>query len=359
MKIGHTIRVEGAGRHKKIHHSKNASRRNQGGVLGYVMLSMLILGVIGIGAYACDISHNVSVRAQLQNATDAAALAGAKDLVIPNQEGMTEADAEAVAEANLADGEPVSTATPNTEVEVQSLPTATGGECQVTAHKQINNYFARIFGHNTDPVDVTSTAIAYRSVTSVRPNSLFPMVVSIDTLNGHTVPLYQSQIGDSVSFYLESQQYKNCAWTGFNTGNVNSNYVNDAIDQMLGFAPVESGFIPSVDVGDSLALMNGVASTKDLTEEPYFSAITDGRTLYVPVVSGEPPYNQERPCMGYIGIKVTNVIKNQQGGKVLELVCTLVKGFVKGTPGEIASSNNNQINTGIENLSAGIVQLSH
>jgi Flp pilus assembly protein TadG len=322
------------------------------------MLCMIICAVIGIGAYATDIAHNVTVRTQLQNAADAAAIAGAKDMVIPNQQQMADSDAEAVAAANLADGEPVSATTPGTEVDINASPTNDGGQCQVDAHKEIDNFFARIFGHNKSPIDVTATAIAYDTVSGVRQDSLFPLVASIDTPNGHAVPLYKSKIGDTVTFFIESQQYMNCGYTGF-TGGASASYVNDAIDQILGLAPIEPGFVPALNIGDQMDLMNGVASTKDLSEEPYYSKLTDGRTLYIPVMSGDPPYNNHRPCLGFIGIKVTDVIKNQSHGKVLELVCTLTKGFVKGTPGEINGPASNPINNGIADLSPAIVQLKY
>src|SRR5215208_6690427 len=64
------------------HHSRASKRRKErGNVLTYTVLSILFLFLaVGLGV---DLSHLYSVKTELQNAADAAALAGASALLLP------------------------------------------------------------------------------------------------------------------------------------------------------------------------------------------------------------------------------------------------------------------------------------
>jgi len=204
-------------------------------------------------------------------------------------------------------------------------------------------------------VNTTSTATCYSSLVSIDPGILFPLAVSIDTLNGHTVPLYQNKVGDTVTFYIDSQQYKNSAWTSFTNQNMNANWLDQAIDSALGinFVP---GLIPGVNVGDQIRLGNGVFGTKDLTAGAENTALL-GEIIYLPVIAGDPAYNQTRTLLGWIAFQVTKVEKNLGGGKVLKFTGTLVKGMTKGVPGQIITGNS--YDGTLNSLSPGMVQLTH
>jgi Flp pilus assembly protein TadG len=335
-------------------------RSNKGSVAALLPCGILIC-VVGIGAFALDISHNVTVRSELQNATDAGALAGAQDLIDTKTERNADTTALTVTEANSADGNPVSNATTGTEVMTQTQwdNSTNSGTVQVDGTVTINNIFSKIFGHSSDAIRTQSTAQAWRSVTAIKPNQAFPLMVSLDTAQGNPRPLYQMNIGDKFDIHINSQQYKNAAWTGLNTKNTNANWLTDSIDQLFGFKPIQNGHITGAQTGDSLELGNGVLAQKQLADGAYESRLTDEKmVLVIPVMKGEPPYNQARECVGFITVHIDRVTKNKSGGEVLSLHATIVKHVVKGTGGIPDAGNANE-DAGMKTISAGTVQLIH
>lgn len=81
-------------------HSRASRRKNErGNVLAYTVLSALFLFLaVGLGV---DLSHLYLAKTELQNAADAAALAGASALTLPNPERITTAVDRAVSTMNL------------------------------------------------------------------------------------------------------------------------------------------------------------------------------------------------------------------------------------------------------------------
>ncbi|GEM_PF-910042 len=335
------------------------SRANRGSIVALVPAGIL-MAVIGIGAFALDISHNVSVRSELQSATDAAALAGAQDLISASTERNADTTALLIAAANTADGTPIDNATTKTTVTSETSPwdnSTDSGTVQVDATVSVTNMFAKLFGHNSDDVHGHSMAKCWRSVTGIRSNEGFPLMVSLDTAQGNPKPLYQMSIGDKFDIHINSQQFKNGAWTGFTTKNTNANWLKAVMDMALGFTPATPGYIPGATVGDSLELGNGVMAQKTLAEPAYESRLTDPKfTVVIPVMTGEPPYNQNRKAVGFITLHIDSVSKNKSGGEVETLHATIVKGIVKGTGG-IPAAGNSAVSQGMNNISAGTVQL--
>lgn len=336
-------------------------RTQRGAIMGALMLLSALLCVCLLGMLAVDIGHNVTVRTELQSAADAAALAGAQDFITNTTWNQADNDALNTAAVNHADGKAVGNSTPNTLVTVQTEAPANAaapGYCQVNTQMGINNLFAKLVGHYSDKVNTTATAVAYPSLKTVNPNVLFPLSVSIDTLVGHTVPLYQNKIGDTVTFYINSQQNANAAYTGFNVSNADANWINSAINQQLGLAPIQNGFIPAISEGQGISLLNGIGGTKSLASGPANQAITSGNTLILPLISGDPPYNQTRPVVGFIGLKVISIQRDQSGGKEDIITAKIVKAITKGIPAPVGTPTGKpQVDAGIQNLSAGKVAL--
>jgi hypothetical protein len=331
-----------------------------GSIIALVPLVILIV-VIGIGAYAIDTNHNITVRSEMQNATDAGALGGARDLIDPQTERNADFTSLDVAAQNTADGKNVSNATPGVSITSQCSswdPSNNSATCTVDAQQKINNVFAKIFGHATDNINTHSQAIAYRSVTGINPNTGFPMIVSIDTTNGNPKPLYKLNLGDSFDIFINSQQYKNAAWTSFLNNNTNANWLKSAMDMALGISTMQPGTFTGINVGDSASMGNGVMAQKALADGAELSALTNADAQYiVPVMMGDPPYNQSRPVVGFITIKVTGVEINKSGGQVEVLHATLVKGVTKGTGGIPTVSGKTAIDDALKNLSPGTTQL--
>ena len=85
---------------KAKHHSRALRRKGErGNVLAYTVLSALFLFLaVGLGV---DLSHMYLAKTELQNAADAAALAGASALTLPNPQRITTAVDRAVSTMNL------------------------------------------------------------------------------------------------------------------------------------------------------------------------------------------------------------------------------------------------------------------
>ena len=163
-------------------------------------------------------------------------------------------------------------------------------------------------------------------------------------------PLSNAKIGDSVTFYINSQQYKNACFTSLTEKNTNANWITNAIDESLGLQPKNSVDIPGVKVGDTIYLDNGVTGQKRLASNPQYQALLNAPVLYLPVMQGDPPYNQSRICVGFIAVHVTGVTINQSGGMVESLTCTILKGLASGTTGTIPSTGNTQTDSALVRL---------
>ncbi len=153
--------------------------------MGALLIAALILCSLAIGALAVDFSHMDAVRSELQNAVDAAALAGASDLV--NNPDQAETHAIEVAAANTADGRPLTNDGAGTTVSVQVTP-STGsdpGEVEVSASITVEHLLAKIFGRNSDTLTARSTAGGGNSIVSLSGNQAFPLAVSIDAVPGN------------------------------------------------------------------------------------------------------------------------------------------------------------------------------
>jgi Flp pilus assembly protein TadG len=334
--------------------------KSQRGSIVALIPALILIIVIGVGAFAIDTTHNMTVRSELQNATDAAALAGARDLIDVKTENTADSTALDVASQNKADGKDVSNTTRGVTVTSQCSSWDTSNNsatCTVDAQQTIGNVFAKLFGHATDNVNTHSVAIAYRSITGIAPNYGFPMMVSIDTTNGNPKPINQLNIGDSFDIFINSQQWKNAAWTSFKMQNTNANWLKTAMEMGLGLQPMQDGIFTGIDVGDNASLANGVEGQKALAGGEELSALTaEGMNVTIPVMSGDPPYNQDRQVVGFITIHVTGVDINKSGGQVEILHAKLVKGTTKGTGGLPKVSTNNN-NNALQNISTGTVQL--
>ncbi|MBX9688087.1 MAG: hypothetical protein K2X27_15375 [Candidatus Obscuribacterales bacterium] len=338
--------------------------RSESGTMGMLIPGTVLLMIIGVGAFSADIAHNVSVRTQLQSATDAAALAGAAALIDPETAPMASYRATQVAGMNSADGVPVSATTPNTTVAVSINTNVPGeiGTCEVTASQPVQNWLASIFGHGSDTITVTSTAAASKTVSSIAGNIMFPLAVSIDaiptTKSGSQLPLGKLQPGQTVNIYINSQQVKNGAFTSFGVKNTNANWLNDAIDQGLGFTAPQSNFIPPVQMGEPIFLDNGVAGQKKLAGSSRLNALKGKDHIVLPVIEGTPPFNQSQPIIGWVVVKVTNVTVNQSGGQVETIAGTITHAAVRGKKGDIFGvPSNPSANSNLTAMSPSNVRL--
>ncbi|MDR3617411.1 MAG: pilus assembly protein TadG-related protein [Candidatus Obscuribacterales bacterium] len=168
-------------------------RRNRGSAINVLAVITLPM-CLAIGALSVDFGHGVLVRAQLQSACDAAALAGAKDLVgdvgplTALQISTAQSDAKTVGNANLADQKPVSVIVDNPPPMYNVPPYSTAVPQYVvtaSATTSISNIFARLFGISGEPISATSRAGVFPSSTSTAlygslASTTAPIAVTID-----------------------------------------------------------------------------------------------------------------------------------------------------------------------------------
>lgn len=350
--------------------------RDQKGNLGSVLLLALIPLVVAMAALAYDISHMVTVQSQLQTAVEAAALSGAQTLI--DNPDNAEYHALEVCAENHADGEPVSNDVQQTTVtSLAKMPTVTdGGAVQVTAQRQVEHIYARIFGRYGDGVTATATAGPGAPIQDLGNNQAFPLVVSLDVVpnsgpgrgaghgNGNnsdsslgidTTPMYLKQVGDNVNFYINSQVFKNAAFTSFQEQPANANYITTAMDMFLGLVEEIPGYVPALSVGDFVNLNNGIAGERHLVNDPRRSLLIQKQYIVVPVITGDPAYTQSREVVGFITVKVNSVTATQQGGVVQTISGTLVQGLAKGNGRNFPSTDPNA--TALNNISARAIRL--
>lgn len=308
--------------------------------MGTVLIIPVILMALMFGSMAMDVSHVVSVRQELQSAVDAAAMAGAQSL--STAPDSVEHHAREVCRLNYADGTSVDDASTPMDVSVTVVPSTvtTPGTVRVTAEVTANNILAKIFNNHTTQVRASALAGGTGPLAQMNGTTLFPLAVSLDdskkSLNFR--PLNELHVGDTFELVINSQQYKNAAFTSFSDPNTNANWIKAAISQSLGLPTNTSVTIPPVKVGDPINLTNGVLGQKALADDPYFSALSQQEVIYLAVVEGSVPFNQSRPLVGFIGVKVNSIAVNKSGGIVEQISVTLKKPLSTGIEGAVAGT---------------------
>lgn len=257
----------------------------QSGVTGSVLTAMLLLTCIAVGGLASDFGHGVLVRAQLQNACDAAAMAGLQDMIGSSgpptsaQYTQVRADAIAVGSSNLADQKPVNDLVfTNPVVIYNSNPSVTAPiySVQVVATAAINNTFAVIFGNNTTTIKAMSRAGVF-SQSSVQYGTLgqvsFPMAVAIQ-VNTQQSADGQSGANSALQYFSPGSAWKIEADGATDFGAQNSSWVE--LRQGQGQSPLSP-----LSTGDTLGtqwaaqLKPGIVTQSDGSSWAYLSGPGD------------------------------------------------------------------------------------
>ncbi len=304
------------------------------------MLVALILIVVCVGALATDFAQMLAVKNQLQNALDAGALAGGQDLW--TDVAKAESNAFAVTAQNVADNRRVSNQSPGVKVQVAvtaPVAPATPGKVVVDGTIQVRNILGGILGRHYDTVTAHAAAGTVGKIQTVNADQAFPLAVSYDSVPANFgapgKPLSAMQVGDIMYLHFNAQKYKNAAWTSLTHPKTSPSYIDPGINQAIGLEPVIPGYLPSVSIGDQINLTNGVIGEKDLAKSPRYNALIDpDRPPFVlPVIEGEPPFNQSRKVIGFIAFKPTGVILGKGGGPVETLIGTLERSQIRGVSG--------------------------
>ncbi|SAL03231.1 hypothetical protein AWB81_06360 [Caballeronia arationis] len=241
-----------------------------------------LFAALAVAAFAIDIGRAYVVRAELQNAADAAALAGAASLLPgnPNPRWSTaQANAASAVGLNSSDGVKLTTASVQSGFwNLTGSPagmqpsTITPGAydnpaVQVTVARAtglnggaVPFFFAPLFGVKNGPV--TASAVSVVSAPGyVGPSGLFPMAISKciydqywDATTG--APKVDSSTGQGFTFQFgNGHTYGGCdagQWTSFQTDN------ND-VPTVRGL--ISGGNPTGLSLGDSIWIENGIKAT--------------------------------------------------------------------------------------------------
>lgn len=288
---------------------RKKTRRSENGAIAAVLMVILVLVVIVGAAFSFDYANGLVVKEQLQNATDAGALAGAIELAGDNIKQQDETNAEnyarAVAGENKADNQSVSPSSPGVVLNVSMNSKTIPRTVTVTTTKTTGNLFARMIGWNTMPISATSTASVSKGLKQIKPNQLYPIAVSLDfkpSKGPQKGKALQDIAGPNQPFtmVLNPQNSKNTSWLKNWTGKSN----------------------PLTEIGQDQLLLNGVKAN-------LVKGLSPGDVIAVPIIKGGPPFNKSRTIVGVMGFEITKIkFPLHIIGKIKDPI------ILKGTPGQ-------------------------
>lgn len=272
------------------------ARRQRGAVAIYVALFLPV--AIGFLALSVDIARELVVRNQLQNAADAAALAGAGQLQWGGASTMwanASAKATAAIGLNSADGATLSTGTIATGYwnvtgspsGMQSTAITPGANdmpaIQVTVSRAsgsnggpIQTYFAGLIGTSTINVSATAVALIAPPGTA-KPGALFPLVITQcmyqNYWNASTgQPMIDPSTGKPYEFKIGSDYHYGPCYSGqWTTFDVNANDT-PSVENLIA-----NGNPTSLSIGDNTWIEPG-------TKTAIYGAVTVPTEVLLPVV---------------------------------------------------------------------------
>jgi Flp pilus assembly protein TadG len=328
--------------------------KNSNGVAA-VMTALFLVVLLAMGAAAIDIGHALVARNELQNVSDAAALAGTRALGVI-YEGMTVAEqqsyvlssgdaatviaaVQATASANSAAGVPITidpadvaigtwdpysrvhTPTVNQPKAVRVLSRRDG-----SANGAISTFLANVVGMSS--VDVRAVATADMSaVGQTAPGQLdVPFAIS---------EFYFTQFGcgDYIKFYPNDGTPQACsAWHTFDLSPANANTLRNTIIDGMTAGTYQS---PATTPGDTLNFINGNVASAFPNLINLYNAKKDGNgnwDVFIPVYESPScaPPNGAIPIVGYAEARITNVQGSPDHLIEATILCNIFEGNTSG-----------------------------
>jgi len=311
--------------------------RQQRGAVG-IMTPMLMISILSVGALAIDVARLITVRNELQNAADAAALAGAAGLFPGStpqwNTGITKANNAiplnkttdvALSSGNVQAGYWNLTGTPSTLQAQTITPTSNDAPAiQVTISRNagsnggpISTLLAGIFGGAASISAATAVAVVAPPGSVQAGGTPLPMVISsclysqfFDS-NGQPITTKTLTIGSSYHYgSCESGQ-----WTSFFSSTNSDSTTKSIID---GTTPS-----PAMSVGNKVWVQTG-------TKTNLFNEVNSqlaGQTVLIPVVSDPSgsgfQTNSQMTIVGFAAF----YIQSATGGSTKAVVGHFVGGF--------------------------------
>jgi hypothetical protein len=315
-------------------------QRKSCGQLCYTIGLLLIPVFFALAAFAVDTMHMVTAQHELQCAVDAGALAGAIELG-QTTVGNAQHAAYVVTEKNSVDSIPVSPTAAKTTVNVTVTPATFSqpGMVTVSATRSVDFIFSRILGQRDQLIDAIAIASGSGRLTQVPGGEVFPLALSLDAVaqsqdSGVQQPALRTlHVGNSFTVYLGPDNEKNGSLTSFQNNSANIAYLRSAIDEALGVTKTASPpVVPPLAVGTLINLNNGESAFQYLLQDSQFAAIMNQPYVLFPLVEGIAPYNQSRPLVGFVALKITH-LKREKGVPMITGI--IVKPAIRGQTGDV------------------------
>jgi hypothetical protein len=358
---------------RQIHRKRRRGIRSENGLLGLVALLFAIFIILVAAAFFTSISHALTVKAELQNAADAAAIAAAQDLCAEPEK--VESVGKSVAAMNRADGRPVSSKSSGTSVRVL-VHEGTNGESssvELITRMKIQNLFGGLgwLGKEAS-VSAHSMAGTVGGIVTLGDDQAFPLAISIDAVpmcgRIATEPLRSHHLGDVVCLYTNAQQRKNVAFTSFLKTSDDLTYIKKVLDARLHMTadaqlplPPETAtserLVPNLAIGDSIHLNHGSFGQNYLATGGRLEALMRHPTITVPVIVGNPQVKDAATIVGFLTVRVVGCTLNSHGQELDSLTVQLIKGIVSGKSGLLPATNEASTDAALEELSSGTMKL--
>lgn len=318
---------------------KNFHRNQPQGQTTIVMGLAAFLGALLCISAAVDGAYIYMVQQELIRVTDSAALAGAARLTGESATVMSAATD--VAAANRVDGKPLTNKPPRStlQITINNPSGQTQGSVTVSTSIATRHIFMPLLGRHEDHVYAQSTAGAGAPITALARNKVFPLAVSYEARpsdDPQARALKDLQLGDITTLYLSSQQFKNAAFTSLSEQSTSASAVKALMDGHLKQTNTEQ----SVQVGDNIDLGNGVMGLKYLANSPYREILLSKECLFLPVISGQPAFNESHSIIGFVAVKTLEIEKHGDGGSNLLFTVKLVPALTEGLNQETGNGEN-------------------
>ena len=312
--------------------------RDQSGVAAIIVVILMTV-FLGFAALAIDIGHIMVVRNELQNAADAAALAGASYLCPqtppaspqPPQWAMASTQATAAIGLNQSDRITLTSGVVQTGYwNIAQTPPGLQGTgitpgpqdypaVKVTVTKSagenggpVQHWFAPVIGIKTSDVSATATAVMASPGTAL-PGAVMPIVIGqavAKQWTGYNNPANQIYIGSDYHYPTANAGQ----WTSFLT---QENDVPDIRNLLASGNPAQ------LSIGDSIWTEPGTKNT-------LFTSVPVGTNVLLPVVANIVT-DSWQPIVGFIGFHITASV----GGSGKYIEGYFLPGFYAGLTGGV------------------------
>jgi Flp pilus assembly protein TadG len=254
----------------------------------------------GFVALAIDIGHMMEIKNELQRSADASAIAGARglypvNLYAPNPYYPNCTSSQAWAE-DLVAKNPVdaSSATVNSQVGNYNWSTkvftagctSTTNAVSVTASRTgVQLYFGSVLG--IGPFDIAATATAVMDWAASVPQGTIPVAVNKKyAMNSNPIKIvFNDDNSDTGSWFSKPPDSSSA-----------STYKNY----------IENGTCPALQVGDTINLNNGVATSALQALGDALTAHGGSWDVYVPMVDTDK-FNHNEPVAGFMPLRITEI----------------------------------------------------